>query len=141
MQKDTNECTNLTVCSDNATCINLIGSYECRCQDGFKYINDSCQGKLNLNCKKFIFSEILVILTNFPFKDHANFKIHAKIVEYVWIILFSLIINVIALMDIQAQTVHTVKYLKDFKKKLKRYRNPLKISAALIFSFFYKCCT
>ena len=64
MLKDINECTNLTICADNATCINQIGSYECRCLDGYKYINDSCQGNLNYKSKKIIFPIFSIIFFN-----------------------------------------------------------------------------
>ena len=42
---DINECTeNLDDCSDNANCVNLIGSFECLCLDGFRGDGRTCSG-------------------------------------------------------------------------------------------------
>ena len=42
---DINECNDSThMCSDNATCINAPGSYECECLDGFTGDGFNCSG-------------------------------------------------------------------------------------------------
>ena len=47
---DINECNDTThMCSDNATCINTAGSYECECFDGFIGNGFNCFGKFYRN--------------------------------------------------------------------------------------------
>ena len=44
--KDINECiTNTANCSQLETCINVAGSFLCACNDGYKRVGSSCQGK------------------------------------------------------------------------------------------------
>ena len=43
---DINECNEIThTCSDNATCINIAGFYECECFNGFIGNGFNCSGK------------------------------------------------------------------------------------------------
>ena len=41
--KDINECENETICKNGSKCVNEIGNYYCDCDDGYKYVNDTCQ--------------------------------------------------------------------------------------------------
>ena len=43
---DVNECTYDNLCHQNATCVNLIGSYNCTCNEGFIGDGINCNGKL-----------------------------------------------------------------------------------------------
>jgi len=43
---DINECNNTTICGQHATCNNLIGSYSCGCETGFKMGTYLCEGTI-----------------------------------------------------------------------------------------------
>lgn len=45
---DVDECSNsnLTNCSKNAKCLNILGSYECVCEDGFIGNGQTCTRKI-----------------------------------------------------------------------------------------------
>ena len=43
---DINECMYKSVCGRNATCINLSGSYNCICNEGFRGDGIKCEGKV-----------------------------------------------------------------------------------------------
>ena len=46
---DTNECDqNNGGCTENANCVNTLGSSECQCQRGYTKINGDCTGRLRL---------------------------------------------------------------------------------------------
>ena len=52
---DVNECDLNDTCSANATCINLEGSYTCKCKDGFKDSDPTnpgrqCEGIISFKC-------------------------------------------------------------------------------------------
>ena len=43
-------CEDVNECDDNpcfGECINTMGSFECRCPDGFKMIDGVCHGKIS----------------------------------------------------------------------------------------------
>ena len=43
---DVDECElDVDECRWNEKCVNLFGSYECVCQNGFKSVNSECVGK------------------------------------------------------------------------------------------------
>ena len=43
---DTDECANaISLCGRGAECINLNGSFDCRCRAGFQTIGDNCTGR------------------------------------------------------------------------------------------------
>ena len=42
---DVDECLNETVCHDNATCQDTVGSFKCNCNEGFAGDGQDCEGK------------------------------------------------------------------------------------------------
>ena len=49
---DVDECSNAGTCSENSVCKNSAGSYDCKCNDGYRKneLNDNCEGKSVLVC-------------------------------------------------------------------------------------------
>ena len=42
---DIDECNETHTCRENSSCTNTIGSYDCVCDEGYKKIDNICQGK------------------------------------------------------------------------------------------------
>ena len=53
---DINECDNTSLCSENGTCKNIIGSFQCRCDTGFNGNGTHCEGGI---CRKMCTLKIL----------------------------------------------------------------------------------
>jgi hypothetical protein len=43
--QDLDECSNNTICPLNSNCVNQIGSYTCKCNEGYIYKDNQCKGK------------------------------------------------------------------------------------------------
>ena len=58
---DVNECNEKTdECAEHATCVNLPGSYKCKCDKGFQGDGISCTGKYHIISNKLIYKYITV---------------------------------------------------------------------------------
>lgn len=66
MFSDINECvSNTHKCSHHAECINTLGSYKCKCKQGFRGTGFDCSGeRLNQTWKQWI-SKIICIMYSF----------------------------------------------------------------------------
>ena len=57
---DKNECEDGSICGVNEVCVNVPGSYECQCQDGFSKVegictdDDACYAQVDQGQKKII---------------------------------------------------------------------------------------
>jgi hypothetical protein len=60
---DINECQTTNPCPLDSKCVNTLGGFSCECRSGFQYVNNSCNRKIFLTHKLFLFVFKMLSLT------------------------------------------------------------------------------
>ena len=45
INKDIDECSSNSPCKNGSVCQNTIGGYNCICEEGYQYVNETCECK------------------------------------------------------------------------------------------------